>query len=85
MKYVVTCTGIKNVKDEKHVFSVGEELMWQKGIVGKSTAKTLMNTIYFYNGKIFGFRAAAHRIIRPEILYLAMNLFSIQIRADCVI
>ena len=66
MKYVVTCAGIKNVKDEKHVFSVGEELMWQKGIVEKSTAKTLMNTIYFYNGKIFGFRAAAHRIIRPR-------------------
>ena len=81
---------IKNGKDKKQGFSVEVELMWQKGIIWKSAAKTLMNTMYFHNGNIFWFRAAAHRIIQEhKILYLAMNLFSIYtiplnlIKADC--
>ena len=57
---------IKNVKYEKEGFLGEEELMWQKGIIGKSTVETLMNTIYFYNGKIFGLRVAAHRIIKAR-------------------
>ena len=67
---------IKNGKDKKHGFSLEVELMWQKGSLWKSAAKTLMNTMYFQNGNIFGSRAAAHRIIQEhKILYLAMNLF----------
>ena len=59
--------GIKYVKYEKQGFSVEEEeLMWQKGILGKSTAKILMNTICVYNGKMFGMPAAEHRIIRTR-------------------
>ena len=53
---------IKNGKDKKQGFSVEVELMWQKGSLWKSAAKTLMNTMYFHDGNIFGFRAAAHRI-----------------------
>ena len=40
--------------------------MCQKGSLCKSAAKTLMNTMYFHNGNIIGFRAAAHRIIRTR-------------------
>ena len=38
--------------------------MWEKGVLGNTTAKVLTYTIYFYNGKIFGLRAGEHRIIR---------------------
>ena len=40
--------------------------MWQKGVLGSSTAKILTDTIYFYNGKIFGLRTGEHRKIRPR-------------------
>ena len=58
---------IKNGKDKKQGFSVEVELMWQKGSLWKSAAKTLINTMYFHGmqyGNIFGFLAAAHRITR---------------------
>ena len=59
--------GIKNLKKAKQGFSSEEEQqMWQKGVLGNTTAKILTDTIYFYNGKIFGLRAGEHRIIRPR-------------------
>ena len=58
--------GIRNLKEEKQGFSLEEkEQMWQKGILGSSTAKILTDSIYFYNGKIFGLRTGEHRI-RPR-------------------
>ena len=52
--------GIKNLKKAKQGFSSEEEQqMWQKGVLGNTTAKILTDTIYFYNGKIFGLRAGS--------------------------
>ena len=82
---------IKNGKDKKQGFSVEVELMWQKGSLWKSAAKTLMNTMYLHNGTIFGSERPRIELQEHEILYLAMNLFSIHkirltlIRSDCVI
>ena len=61
---------IKNGKVKNQCFWVEVELMWQKGSLWKSAAKTLMNTMYFHNGNIFGFRAAAHRITRTQYFIL---------------
>ena len=36
------------VKDED------EEKFWSAGLFGSGTAKQLLDTIYFYNGKMFG-------------------------------
>ena len=59
--------GIRNLKEEKQGFSLEEEeQMWQKGVLGSSTAKILTDTIHFYNGKIFGLRTGEHRMIRPR-------------------
>ncbi len=41
-----------------------EKIMWQKDLLGCQTAKSLLYTIYFYNGKLFGIRAKEHRNLR---------------------
>ena len=66
--------GVKNLKEQKQGFTVEEEeVMWQKGVLGNSTAKILLHTIYFYNGKIFGLRTGEHRIIRPRDFTIGNN------------
>ena len=40
-----------------------EELFWSKGLFGQSSARSLLNTVYFCYGKLFGLRASEHRSI----------------------
>ena len=55
---------IKYKKEEKEFVSEEEEeLFWKQGLLGTTTAKSLLNTVYFYNGKIFGLRGGDHRNI----------------------
>ena len=35
-----------------------EELFWSKGLFGQSSARSLLNTVYFCYGKLFGLRAS---------------------------
>ena len=51
---------LKTKGDEKEAVNSEEELFWSKGLFG---AKSLLNTVYFYNGKLFGLRASEHRNI----------------------
>lgn len=41
-----------------------EDQMWQSGQLGDHVARVLLNTIYFYNGKLFGIRSQEHRKLR---------------------
>ena len=41
-----------------------EGILWEKGLLGGHSAESLMYTIYFYNGKLFGPRACEHRLLR---------------------
>ena len=55
---------LKTKGDEKEaVNNEEEELFWSKGLFGQSSARSLLNTVYFYNGKLFGLRASEHRSI----------------------
>ena len=47
---------VKNKKEEKE-----EELFWNLNLLGMATAKSLLNTVYFYNGRLFGLRGGEHR------------------------
>ena len=38
-----------------------EKNFWNLGILGKDTAKSLLNVVYFYNGKLFGLCTGEHR------------------------
>ena len=49
---------LANKKEEKQ--SVNEEdenKFWTMGLLGNNSAKSLLNVVYFYNGKLFGLRA----------------------------
>lgn len=50
--------------ERQEVTAEEEELFWSKGLLGNETATSLLNTIYYYNGKLFGLRAREHRELR---------------------
>ena len=46
-------TSVKCKKEEKKFVSEQEEAtFWEKKLLGTTSAKSLLNTIYFYNGKV---------------------------------
>ena len=46
---------LQTKKEEKEaVIDEDEEKFWSAGLFGSGTAKQLLDTIYFYNGKMFG-------------------------------
>ena len=52
-------------KDKRSEITEDEEsIFWEKGLLGSQSAEILLNTIYFYNGKLFGLRAGEHRLLR---------------------
>ena len=53
---------VKNKKEEKESVTE-EELFWNLNLLGMSTAKSLLNTVHFYNGKLFGLRGGEHRCL----------------------
>ena len=53
---------LQTKREEKEAVSdEDEELFWRNRLLGQSTAKSLQNSIYFYNGKTFGLRGGEHR------------------------
>lgn len=54
--------GLANQKEEKlPVDEADENKFWTLGLLGKNSAKSLLNVVYFYNGKLFGLCASEHR------------------------
>ena len=55
---------VSTKKDEKEAITDQEEdLFWSKGLMGTGSSNSLLNTVYFYNGKLFGLRGGEHRNI----------------------
>ena len=50
-----------------------EKKFWDLGILGKDTAKSLLNVVSFYNGKLFGLRAGEHRNLSLNNFEIADN------------
>ena len=59
--------------DKEAVTDEEEEKFWSAGLFGSATAKTLLDTIYFYNGKLFGLRGGEHRNICVNNFSLGPN------------
>ena len=56
--------GLANKEEEKQpVNEEDEKKFWTMGLLGKNSVKSLLNVVYFYNGKLFGLRASEHRNI----------------------
>ena len=69
-------SGIDNKKAQKErVTDEEEKQMWDQGYLGNDSAKKLLNTVYFYNGKLFGIRSSEHRLLR---------LCNIEIGDNCI-
>ena len=52
--------GLKYKREEKEpVLPEEEEKFWKLELLGKKTAKSLLSTIYFDNGKLFGLRGVS--------------------------
>ena len=41
-----------------------ETKLWELQLLGDNSAESLVNTLYFYNGKLFGLRSNEHRMLR---------------------
>ena len=58
----------------KQAEPVGEEsenMLWNKGLLGDSSSNSILNTVFFYNSKLFGLRGV------DEHRELCMNQISI--------
>ena len=70
---------IKCKKEEKEFVSEQEEAtFWEKKLLGTTSAKSLLNTIYFYNGKVFGLRDGDHRNIVVNNFEIGSNLLNLK-------
>jgi hypothetical protein len=62
-------------KPEKEAVSDDDEkLFWKKELLGRKTATTLLHTVYYYNGKLFGLRGSEHRNLTLHNFELVINL-----------
>ena len=53
---------LESKRPEKEAVTVeDEELFWEKGLLGSGTAKSLLNSVYYFNGKMFRLRGSEHR------------------------
>ena len=65
---------IKCQKEEKEFVTTEEDRkFWEMNILGKSSAKSLLYTVYFYNEKIFGLQGGDHRNIVLNNFELGSN------------
>ena len=66
MKDATKCGIAQKCKmDSREEITEDEEgILWEKGLLGGHSAESLMYTMYFYNGKLFGLRACEHRLLR---------------------
>lgn len=48
--------GIRLKKKQDPISSDDENLLWEKDLLGGATSKSLLNTVFYYNCKLFGLR-----------------------------
>ena len=70
---------LKSKKEEKEAVSdEEEELFWRLNLLGTSTAKSLLNTVHFYNSKLFGLRGGEHRKLVVNNFEIGINFVKFQ-------
>ena len=61
---------IKCKKEEKELVTAEEERkFWEMNLLGTSSAKSLLYTVYFYNGKIFGLMLRSTRELSRIVIF----------------
>ena len=70
---------IKCQKEEKEFVTAEEERkFWEMNLLGTTSAKSLLYTVYYYNGKTFGLRGGDHRNIVLNNFELGSNFIKFQ-------
>ena len=59
-----------------------EATFWEKKLLGTSSAKSLLNTIYFYKGNVFGLRGGDHRNIVVNNFKIGSNFIKFEENAS---
>ena len=71
--------GVANRKPDKEAITdEEEEKFWAAGQLGMSTSKSLLNSVYYYNGKLFGLRRAEHRNITLNNFEMGSNYIAFE-------
>ncbi|XP_062597801.1 uncharacterized protein LOC134259217 [Saccostrea cucullata] len=54
----LTAQGVgTSTKQAKPISEEAENVLWEKGLLGNNTGESMLNTVFFYNCKMFGLRA----------------------------
>ena len=61
------------MSEKEEVTEREETILWDTALLGANTAESLLNTVYFYNGKLFGLRAGEHRLTRLSNIVVEGN------------
>ena len=68
---------LQNKRVEKLLVSEEEESkFWELGLLGCQSTKSLLNTVYYYNGKLFSLHGGQHRNITVANFELGNNFYS---------
>ena len=65
-------------KEQERITDQEEDMFWQKGILGSSSSQALLNSAYFYNGKLFGLRSTEHRHITLNNFVIGGNFIKFE-------
>ena len=55
---------VSKMLENEEMTETEEAILWDMALLGANTAESLLNTVYFYNGKLFGLRTGEHRLMR---------------------
>ena len=61
------------MSEKEEITEREETILWDMALLGANTAESLLYTVYFYNGKLFGLRSGEHRLIRLSNIVVERN------------
>ena len=64
----------RKMTERKEITEEEESKLWKLNLLGKTTAESLLHTLYFYNEKLFGLRSSEHRLLRASNFKIVDNL-----------
>ena len=66
MKDATKCGVAQALKmsEQEEITEREETILWDMALLVANAAELLLNTVYFYNGKLFDLRAGEQRLIR---------------------
>ena len=50
-----------------------EAKLWEMKLLGSYSAESLLHTVYYFDGKLFGLRAGEHRLLRVANIIVKEN------------